>query len=154
MGERKVKYDDQTGADDSADDPVDTRTFVWDGQGYEVDLADSTWQEHSDRMQKLIAVSRPTRRIGQTRPVRPPNDPEEVAKARRWADAHGIHVSAAGRFPREVIRAWRANDPSLVRHRHVGDDDEGPPAPSPSSAAGGDLPPAAPGQGRGAEAGG
>ncbi len=90
-----------------------TVAFSFDGNAYEIDLADDNVDAFREKISDFIAAgrkvggSRSTKSAGTA--VKPGRtDPEELTKIREWASKNGYEISGRGRIAQVVRNAYYA----------------------------------------------
>lgn len=86
-----------------------TVEFSIDGTAYEIDLSDANIKRLNDAVADFVDNARKlrgARRRGRAAtPAATGVKPQDV---RKWAEEHGMEVSARGRIPRDVLEAYHA----------------------------------------------
>lgn len=91
----------------------ETVAFSVDGKGYEIDLSSANASKLRDSLAEFVAAARKPggagrgRRAPGTGSPSPTADREQNQAIRDWARGQGMEVSARGRIPADVIRAYR-----------------------------------------------
>ncbi|HHW51315.1 MAG TPA: Lsr2 family protein [Pseudoclavibacter sp.] len=84
-----------------------TVVFSVAGQYYSIDLSDANTQLLKDALAPFIAKARKTAPVGvSTSSRKAKTSGEDVAAIREWARENGIEVSARGRIPESVRKAF------------------------------------------------
>jgi hypothetical protein len=102
----------------SADETV---RFGLDGSAYEIDLSSANAERLRAELAPYVGHARKAGRATAGRPARgggparTSSDRERSAEIRTWAARQGIEVSSRGRIPAQVVAAFEAKDPSLVK---------------------------------------
>lgn len=111
---------DLTGALGTDEDPVIQHEFEWEGERRVIDARDSAWAPYAENMAILVGASRPVEKA----PRHPrPGRRQELDRLRKWCERNKLEPQGRGAVPEDLDRAWRANDPSIVPHRYLGDDE-------------------------------
>lgn len=95
--------------DGSAED-VETLSFGFDGQGYEIDLGKANADAFREILAPLIAAGRKApRAVATGRGKAVPRDAasrHDSAAVRAWAGEQGLKVSNRGRIPAAIVAAY------------------------------------------------
>lgn len=105
--------------DDIDDQPIESGgehiTFAVNGNAYEIDLRDDHALEFRRKFDYYISKSKRVRNTSTRQSVETPSarsaiqrDPAQTRAIREWATANGMNVSARGRIPAEIERAFEA----------------------------------------------
>lgn len=104
--------------DDIDDQPIDTGgehiTFAINGNSYEIDLRDDHAVEFRRKFDYYISRSKRVRTDISRQSDRDTTrtaiqrDPAQTKAIRQWATANGMNVSARGRIPAEIEKAFEA----------------------------------------------
>lgn len=96
----------------------ETVSFALDGVNYEIDLSSANaerfreavrpWQEHGRRLARAGRHPRTERRRGRAAATRARIDPAKSRAIRVWAEENGFKISARGKIPDAVHRAFDA----------------------------------------------
>jgi hypothetical protein len=93
-----------------------TILFAFEGQEYEIDLAEKNAKRLGDFLQEFIEKARPVDRrpqfsvVRETSPRRRSGGSgrDDIAEIRAWAEAQGMDVAPRGRIKKEIIEAYDA----------------------------------------------
>jgi hypothetical protein len=98
-----VVTDDLDGSPDAQ-----TVTFGFDGQSYEIDLAQKNLTKLQKSLQPFVDAGRRTAQRRTVRAARGAGSRVDRAAVRTWAAEHGLQVSERGRISSEVMSKYEA----------------------------------------------
>jgi hypothetical protein len=87
---------------------AETVTFSFDGQAYEIDLAEKNLGTFRKGLQPFIDSGRRVQRHSAARPPRSKTPKNNSSDIRAWAAAQGLAVSERGRIPAAVVAKYEA----------------------------------------------
>jgi hypothetical protein len=96
-----VITDDLDGSPDA-----ETVAFTFNGQGYEIDLAQKNLAKFEKSLQPFVQAGRRTAHRRTVKAARPAATRIDRAAVRTWAAAQGIKVSERGRISADVLRQY------------------------------------------------
>jgi hypothetical protein len=98
-----VVTDDLDGSPDA-----ETVAFSFNGQGYEIDLAQKNLAKFEKSLRPFIDAGRRTAHRRTAKPARGSGARIDRAAVRTWASSQGIKVSERGRISADVLRQYEA----------------------------------------------
>jgi hypothetical protein len=102
--------------DDLDGGPADESvTFSLAGQDYVIDLSSGNADRFRGALADYIRYARKAPANGKRKPARNTDARQRSASLREWAGSHGYQVSARGRIPREIKRAYAADMDGATR---------------------------------------
>ncbi|WP_079768841.1 histone-like nucleoid-structuring protein Lsr2 [Acinetobacter baumannii] len=110
---KTVLVDDITG-----DEGAKTRRFSIEGEAYEIDLVDSTYEELEKALAGFIESARKVHGSKKATPkpkanVSPTDKADQLSAIRDWARRSGKKVSDRGRIPRDIVNAFEEAHPQF-----------------------------------------
>ena len=87
---------------------AETVTFSFDGQAYEIDLAEKNLRKFRKGLQPFIDSGRRTQRPTAARSPRSTTPKSNSSDIRAWAAAQGLAISERGRIPAAVVAKYQA----------------------------------------------
>lgn len=107
MAKQMVFVDDLTGEPGAS-----TRSVVFDGTTYEIDLTDASFDKLREALRPFLEAGRVARNgsASRSRSKAPVRKPQQLADApstiRAWADSNGVECPRRGRIPASVVDAY------------------------------------------------
>lgn len=91
------------------DDAGGTVQFMFDGQGYELDLSSANAMELRKKLEPYIAAARKSGAAGLAPAAAKRTPRREALAIREWAKANGYELDERGRIPGEVRAAYESS---------------------------------------------